>query len=128
MLQYISFFIFQERYISSALWFTVLLNFKHIYLYVAPAYFVYLLRNYCIEEAGQGQGWRILGGRTICLRRVAWLAGIGGAVCLVSFAPFIIMGQLGQVSLKMATITFNYFSHFIMSDYISISFIITGTE
>ncbi|KAI8440210.1 hypothetical protein MSG28_001591, partial [Choristoneura fumiferana] len=35
------------NFISAAIWFTVLLNLKHIYLYVAPAYFVHLLRAYC---------------------------------------------------------------------------------
>ncbi|KAF2879822.1 hypothetical protein ILUMI_26349 [Ignelater luminosus] len=41
---------FKERYLSAACWFTVLLNMKHLYLYVAPAYFVYLLRNYCFTS------------------------------------------------------------------------------
>jgi len=31
-------------------WFAALLNLKHIYLYVAPAYGVYLLRNYCFTQ------------------------------------------------------------------------------
>ena len=33
--------------IEGALWFATLLNLKHIYLYLAPAYFVFLLRNFC---------------------------------------------------------------------------------
>jgi len=32
---------------EASVWFAALLNLKHIYLYVAPAYGVYLLRNYC---------------------------------------------------------------------------------
>jgi len=31
-------------------WFAALLNLKHLYLYVAPAYGVYLLRNYCFVK------------------------------------------------------------------------------
>ena len=42
--------LFQGRHLSAAFWFTVLLNFKHIYLYIAPAYFVYLLRCYVFQS------------------------------------------------------------------------------
>lgn len=35
------------NYVCAALWFAVLLNLKHIYLYVAPVYVVHLLRAYC---------------------------------------------------------------------------------
>ena len=44
----------QERYIQGAFWFAALLNFKHIYLYLAPAYFVYLLRCYCFQDTKGG--------------------------------------------------------------------------
>ncbi|XP_073735878.1 dolichyl pyrophosphate Glc1Man9GlcNAc2 alpha-1,3-glucosyltransferase isoform X7 [Callorhinus ursinus] len=39
--------LFQKRYTEGAFLFAVLLHFKHIYLYVAPAYGIYLLRSYC---------------------------------------------------------------------------------
>ncbi|XP_072582103.1 dolichyl pyrophosphate Glc1Man9GlcNAc2 alpha-1,3-glucosyltransferase isoform X6 [Vulpes vulpes] len=39
--------LFQKRHMEGALLFAVLLHFKHIYLYVAPAYGIYLLRSYC---------------------------------------------------------------------------------
>ncbi|XP_074073076.1 dolichyl pyrophosphate Glc1Man9GlcNAc2 alpha-1,3-glucosyltransferase isoform X4 [Macrotis lagotis] len=39
--------LFQKRHLEGAFLFTILLHFKHIYLYVAPAYGVYLLRSYC---------------------------------------------------------------------------------
>ncbi|XP_062052755.1 probable dolichyl pyrophosphate Glc1Man9GlcNAc2 alpha-1,3-glucosyltransferase isoform X4 [Lepus europaeus] len=39
--------LFQKRHVEGAFLFAVLLHFKHIYLYVAPAYGVYLLRSYC---------------------------------------------------------------------------------
>ncbi|XP_037088395.1 probable dolichyl pyrophosphate Glc1Man9GlcNAc2 alpha-1,3-glucosyltransferase, partial [Pollicipes pollicipes] len=44
----------QGRYLKSALLFTVLLNMKHIFLYLAPAYFVFLLRNYCVRVPAGG--------------------------------------------------------------------------
>ena len=37
----------EERHLLAALLFAVLLNLKHIFLYAAPAFFVYLLRRYC---------------------------------------------------------------------------------
>ncbi|XP_071472630.1 dolichyl pyrophosphate Glc1Man9GlcNAc2 alpha-1,3-glucosyltransferase isoform X4 [Marmota flaviventris] len=39
--------LFQKRHVEGAFFFAVLLHFKHIYLYVAPAYGIYLLRSYC---------------------------------------------------------------------------------
>ncbi|KAF5278621.1 hypothetical protein FQA39_LY00663 [Lamprigera yunnana] len=39
--------IIQGHFLNGAFWFLILLNFKHIYLYIAPVYFIYLLRNYC---------------------------------------------------------------------------------
>lgn len=40
-------FLLQNNYLTAAFWFAVLLNMKHIFLYVAPVYIVYLLRAYC---------------------------------------------------------------------------------
>jgi alpha-1,3-glucosyltransferase len=40
----------QGSVLSGAFWFAVLLNLKHIYLYVAPAYIVYLFRKYCFKS------------------------------------------------------------------------------
>lgn len=37
----------QRKDLQGAFWYAVLLMFKHIYLYVAPLYFVYLLGHYC---------------------------------------------------------------------------------
>lgn len=38
-----------EEYIKSAIYFTILLHMKHIFIYFAPAYFIYLLRSYCFN-------------------------------------------------------------------------------
>jgi len=36
--------------LAAALLFAILLNFKHIFMYVAPAFFCYLLGNYCWKQ------------------------------------------------------------------------------
>ncbi|ESO93947.1 hypothetical protein LOTGIDRAFT_153427 [Lottia gigantea] len=63
---------YENKYLQSALLFCVLLNLKHIYLYVSPVYFIYLLTSYCYNP------------------------GVISVFSL-SFAPFIYMGQLSQV-------------------------------
>ncbi|XP_072231233.1 dolichyl pyrophosphate Glc1Man9GlcNAc2 alpha-1,3-glucosyltransferase isoform X1 [Leuresthes tenuis] len=81
----------QSRHLQGALLFSVLLNLKHIYLYVAPAYGVYLLRSYCFTDS------RAVRWSSFSLRRLLALGSIVTAVCALSFGPFIVMGQLPQV-------------------------------
>lgn len=45
-------FLIRRKFLWSAFTFAVLLNFKHIFLYLAPAFGVYLLRFYCLEQVG----------------------------------------------------------------------------
>ncbi len=78
----------QEKRLQSAFWFAVLLNLKHIYLYCAPAYFVFLLRHYVLESG------------LPLLKSAKRLAGLGLTVISVfalSFGPFAAAGQLPQV-------------------------------
>ncbi|XP_059617380.1 probable dolichyl pyrophosphate Glc1Man9GlcNAc2 alpha-1,3-glucosyltransferase [Phlebotomus argentipes] len=67
--------IMQEKYVQSAIFFSVLLNMKHIFVYVAPVYVVYLLKHYCL--AGKQP-----------LRRLLQLAAVVAGVTLISFGPF----------------------------------------
>jgi len=77
---------------STLLWsgvvFAALLCLKHIYLYLAPAYFVYLLRVYCLSP------------RSVfhirfynCVKLAMALGVIFGAAC----APFVYWGQAEQL-------------------------------
>ncbi|XP_069747943.1 dolichyl pyrophosphate Glc1Man9GlcNAc2 alpha-1,3-glucosyltransferase isoform X1 [Narcine bancroftii] len=89
---------FQERHLESAVLFVILMNFKHIFLYVAPAYGIYLLRSYCFTENKQDGSiqWRSFS----CSRLFA-LGCIVCSVFVVSFGPFIAMGQLPQVLTRL---------------------------
>jgi len=76
-----------DWHLSSALLFAILLNFKHIYVYCAPAYFVYLLSTYCMQRNG---GLNLFG---ISLVNLAQLGVIVIGALAVSFCPFIANGQ-----------------------------------
>ena len=63
-----------------------MINLKHIYLYCAPVYFVFLLKEYCF-------------GRTFgaFVKRLILLGGSVVAIFAASFGPFIYHGQIGAV-------------------------------
>ncbi|XP_073833965.1 ALG6/ALG8 family glucosyltransferase xit [Musca autumnalis] len=44
-------YLLEERYVKCAFIFACLLNFKHIFVYMAPAFGVYLLRHYCLDPS-----------------------------------------------------------------------------
>lgn len=44
----------QNRHFEGALLFSILLNLKHIYLYIAPAYGIFLLRCFCFTQSNTG--------------------------------------------------------------------------
>ncbi|XP_054610137.1 probable dolichyl pyrophosphate Glc1Man9GlcNAc2 alpha-1,3-glucosyltransferase [Dunckerocampus dactyliophorus] len=84
----------QSRHLQGALLFAILLNLKHIYLYVAPAYGVFLLRSYCFTQDNSDGSIRW---RSFSLLRMLALGSIVFTVCALSFGPFVIMGQVPQV-------------------------------
>ncbi|PVG03503.1 ALG6, ALG8 glycosyltransferase [Serendipita vermifera] len=84
----------EDRKLLSGILFAVLLNFKHIYMYIAPAYFVYLLRSYCFTPTG-----------SISFVNFASLAQAVLAVFAVSFGPFALMGQIPQVLSRLFPFT-----------------------
>jgi alpha-1,3-glucosyltransferase len=82
----------QSTLLASGFVFAALLCFKHIYLYLAPAYFVFLLRVYCLES----RSWfRIRFVNCVKL-------GLGiGFVFGLAFGPFVYWNQLGQVMSRL---------------------------
>ena len=78
--------IMQKREVEASLWFAVLLNMKHIYVYMSPAFFVYLLRNYCFDRH-----------MNFKVKNFAKLGLTVALVFFVSFGPFLLLGQLNQL-------------------------------
>ncbi|KAI0307352.1 glycosyltransferase family 57 protein [Multifurca ochricompacta] len=80
--------------LASGFFFAVLLNFKHIYMYLAPAYFVYLLRSFCMSPQGS-----VLPSRFLALANVVIL------VFIASLGPFLLMGQIPQLFSRLFPFT-----------------------
>ncbi|KAG8943186.1 glycosyl transferase [Tulasnella sp. 419] len=78
----------------AGLLFAILLNFKHLYMYLAPAYFVYLLRSYCLSPQGQ-----------LLVPKFVKLATVVLSVFAVSFGPFALLGQIPQVFSRLFPFT-----------------------
>lgn len=72
--------------LTSGILFAVLLNFKHIYMYIAPAYFVFLLRAYCFSPKGR-----------FLLQNFVKLGASVAGIFAVSLGPFLAMGQIPQL-------------------------------
>lgn len=74
--------------LASGFIFAALLCFKHIYLYLAPAYFVFLLRAYCLSP------------KSIFQLRFDNCLKLGGGIVAIfaaAFGPFALMGQIPQL-------------------------------
>lgn len=82
----------QTTLLYSGLLFAALLCFKHIYLYLAPAYFVYLLRVYCLAPRSTFQ---------IQYGNVLKLAFGIAAIAVAAFGPFIYTGQVEQLRSRL---------------------------
>lgn len=78
----------QSTLLLSGLTFAALLCLKHIYLYLAPAYFIYLLRIYCLHP------------RSIFKVQLGNCVKLGTGILSVfglAFGPFILWGQIPQL-------------------------------
>ncbi|KAF9075946.1 glycosyltransferase family 57 protein [Rhodocollybia butyracea] len=80
--------------LMSGILFAVLLNFKHIYMYLAPAYFIYLLRSFCLSPSGQVE-----------IKNFLALANAVIVVFGVSLAPFALTGQIQQLLSRLFPFT-----------------------
>ncbi len=78
----------QSTMLYGGILFAVLLCLKHIYLYLAPAYFVYMLRAYCLS---QRSFFRVRVGN--CVKLGLGIIGVFG----IAFGPFWYWDQTNQV-------------------------------
>lgn len=88
-----------ENHLMVGFWFSVLLCFKHIFLYLAPAVFVYLLFGYCLNT-------ELLYAGKISHRVIRWknsfrLAFTVIAVFTVAFGPFVWYGVMPQLLARL---------------------------
>ncbi|GAA5833273.1 hypothetical protein JCM9279_001475 [Rhodotorula babjevae] len=76
----------QDNLYACAALFATLLNFKHIFIYLAMPFFVFLLRRHCYPPGGKFQ-----------IDRVVELGLIVGGICALSFGPFLLAGGPSQI-------------------------------
>lgn len=81
-----------QTMLYSGMLFAALLCLKHIYLYLAPAYFVYLLRVYCLDPTSIMRPQF-----TNAIKLGMSILGIGG----LALGPFALMGQLEQIKRRL---------------------------
>lgn len=79
-------YMYQEQYNKSALMFAILLNFKHIFLYSAPAFGIIYLRKYVFP--GGIVRFSILAGQTIAVTAASFIP-------IVYTDPVPILKQIG---------------------------------
>ncbi|MBW0468355.1 hypothetical protein O181_008070 [Austropuccinia psidii MF-1] len=81
----------QKRFGLSAFLFASLLNFKHIFIYLAPPFLVYLFRAHCTSQSKQS----II--PQISFINFFQLAAIVLATCLASFGPFLFLSGVDGI-------------------------------
>lgn len=79
------------RMFEASFWFAILLNLKHIYLYCAPAYGMYLLVSYCLEKvANSNRIWTFL-------TRAGRLGSVVVLIFIITYVPFCDQVVLKQI-------------------------------
>ena len=81
------------RHLWAAVAFSALLNLKHLFLFAAPLFFVYLLRHHVL---GQGAAPSLA-----AFRRLLLLGSLVLAIFALSFGPFLASGQLLQLATRL---------------------------
>ncbi len=87
----------RQKPLLSGILFAVLLCFKHIYLYLAPAWFIYLLKIYCLDLSNFN--WKF---KKTYLNSIKWLNLIKLSssvliIFLIAFGPWIYFNQIDKV-------------------------------
>lgn len=91
-----------HKYLWCGFWFSILLCFKHIYLYLAPAVFVYLLRAYCLNFSYNKK--KNVFKNVINFINWTHVFKLGSIVILtfgIAFSPFIYYNQIPDLLLRL---------------------------
>ena len=83
-------FWYHAHHLLAAFLYAILLTMKHLYLPLAPLYFVYLLGEYCMESNKSGTKGRFL------LVNFAMVAVVAGGTMIVVFLPFLLQQSTGH--------------------------------
>jgi alpha-1,3-glucosyltransferase len=83
-------------HLGGALLYALLVTMKHLYLPLAPLYFIYLLSNYCFQ------------GNQFSLRNFVSVACLTGTTLILPFAPFLVQDQPMNQMLQIASRLFPF--------------------
>lgn len=87
--------ILRGNYESGSFWFALLLNFKHIYLYCAPAYGMYLLASYCSAKESY-RSWIVS-----FMTKIIRLGLLVTTVFIITYLPFADKETLTQIVARL---------------------------
>ena len=87
----------QGRFVFGGMVYAALLNMKHIFIYVAPVFFIYLLSEKCFSAVAATDSSPA--SSRFNLPAFLELATAVLSVCAVSFGPFVLLRQIPQVSI-----------------------------
>ncbi|ORY89260.1 family 57 glycosyltransferase [Leucosporidium creatinivorum] len=79
----------EDNLYACAALFAALLNFKHIFIYLAPPYFIFLLRRHCFSKGSECSS---SSSRQFQMDRLVELGVIVVSIFALSFGPFLIAG------------------------------------
>ena len=78
----------RHNYILAGILFSGLLMLKHIYLYIAPAYIVFMFRSYCFRSPGGNISWSSFSLVKLLMLGVSVLLNVA-----LALGPFILTGE-----------------------------------
>jgi alpha-1,3-glucosyltransferase len=85
---------YHAHYLGSAALYALLITLKHLYITLAPFYFVYLLSNYCFRRDGNFSAINFLA-----------VATVAGGTLVIPFVPFLLqenpMQQMAQIVARL---------------------------
>lgn len=88
-------FIQREKFLYGAFFFVILLNLKHIFLYIAPAYGIYYIRSYLFDPKLPVHP------KNFQFSNFFKLLSVIGSVFMFSLGPFVYLGQLNQLLARL---------------------------